>query len=655
MARIIYENGLPFIEINGEKLPPAAFRSFRPKPDNISLMTRAGVKLCQMLVSGLPCTNGSPYSLFGGVWKCDGVYDFAPFDRQFEMFRHFAPDAYFNVMIHLDMPEWWKNAHPGLESDSYRHVSEAALEEEWVSSASDYLRAIISYAEEKYGEYIFGYSIAAGLSNEWFDHSLYDPKFDRSDTLLTRKWRGVIGKPDALAPTIESMEAGSSSLREPASDEYRYLELACKSTASLVCRFAAEAQKVLHHSKLFGLFYGYVILDNQNYWNTNAYEAAWQSPDIDMLYSPAAYGHCRDIDGVSSYQYAVDSIRLNGKLYLHEDDHRTELAAFPLENGVMLHDCYKNFRDWREVFRREMANTLAKQSAFWWFDFFGGYYNSPEYERELTREIEVFKEMSVGERHSVSEIAVFVDPMSFNCTKEKTKLCTDLVRANMHELHRCGAPYDYFNLNDIVKLERDYKLYVFLDAIELDPVLREKIAKLPGKKVWLYAPDICDEQGRFDFGRISKLCGIEVEEFDPGEERRAVYEGTEFGFTKRIEPMFRAKSGNALACYKNGSIAVAESGENIYAALGMPWKLWRDIAKRAGVFIYDENGGGLAAASDFVCSYTTLREDCELHMPKDGVWREVWSGEEFVCRDGVIRYHAESGRTMMFKIISKSN
>ena len=56
MARIIYENGLPFIEINGEKLPPAAFRSFRPKPDNISLMTRAGVKLCQMLVSGLDLT-----------------------------------------------------------------------------------------------------------------------------------------------------------------------------------------------------------------------------------------------------------------------------------------------------------------------------------------------------------------------------------------------------------------------------------------------------------------------------------------------------------------------------------------------------------------------------------------------------------------------
>ena len=75
ISRIVYENGCPFIEIDGKKYPPAAFRSFRPKPDNISLMKRCGMKLNQLLVSGLPCSNGNAYSLFGGVWKGDGVYD----------------------------------------------------------------------------------------------------------------------------------------------------------------------------------------------------------------------------------------------------------------------------------------------------------------------------------------------------------------------------------------------------------------------------------------------------------------------------------------------------------------------------------------------------------------------------------------------------
>ena len=54
MSSIVYQNGVPFIEIHGELFAPAAFRSFRPKPDNLSLISRAGVRLCQMLVSGRP-------------------------------------------------------------------------------------------------------------------------------------------------------------------------------------------------------------------------------------------------------------------------------------------------------------------------------------------------------------------------------------------------------------------------------------------------------------------------------------------------------------------------------------------------------------------------------------------------------------------------
>ena len=417
MSSIVYQNGVPFIEIHGELFAPAAFRSFRPKPDNLSLISRAGVRLCQMLVSGLPCTIGTPYSLFGGVWKGEGVYDFTPFDRQYEMFRLLAPDAYYNVMLQLDVPEWWKDAHPDLPQDSYHHITDLALCEEWKRAAVDYLKAFITYAEEKYGNRIFGYSIAAGLSNEWFDRSLYEADYDREGTYNARAYRELIGDPNAPLPTMDSMEAGESSLRDPDTNDFKYLKLCCDSTADLVCFFAHEAQEVLHHQKLFGLFYGYTNMGNQVYWNTNGYEKAWRSPDIDMLYSPAAYGANRELSGVSSYQYTVDSIALHGKLYLHEDDHRTHLARFPLENGAMLTDCYGSFEEWREVFRRELCNVMQKRSAFWWFDFFGGYYSSPEYEAELKLETELFNRLAAGARESTAEIAVFIDPMSFNCTR----------------------------------------------------------------------------------------------------------------------------------------------------------------------------------------------------------------------------------------------
>ena len=40
MVRIVYENGCPLIDIDGNRFDPAAFRSFRPRPDNILLASR---------------------------------------------------------------------------------------------------------------------------------------------------------------------------------------------------------------------------------------------------------------------------------------------------------------------------------------------------------------------------------------------------------------------------------------------------------------------------------------------------------------------------------------------------------------------------------------------------------------------------------------
>ena len=83
----------------------------------------------------------------------------------------------------------------------------------------------------------------------------------------------------------------------------------------------------MHHQKILGLFFGYTDqpIHWQNQTATNGYEKVWASPDIDMLFSPAAY-QTRKLDQVSSYQYLVDSLSVHDKLYLHEIDHRTYLA-----------------------------------------------------------------------------------------------------------------------------------------------------------------------------------------------------------------------------------------------------------------------------------------------------------------------------------------
>ena len=108
ISRIVNRDGNRFFEIGGKEFVPAAFRSFRPTPANVSLFYRNGVRLFQMQVSGVDNSLSVPYSAYGGVWVGDHEYDFSAFDRQMEMFMRFAPDGYFMIFAVLDMPTWWR-------------------------------------------------------------------------------------------------------------------------------------------------------------------------------------------------------------------------------------------------------------------------------------------------------------------------------------------------------------------------------------------------------------------------------------------------------------------------------------------------------------------------------------------------------------------
>ena len=104
LARIIRKNGNRVFEIDGKVYLPAAFRSFRPTPANVSLFYRNGIRLFQMQCSGMNSTLGLPYSNYGAAWVGDHRYDFSALDRQMEMFMKFAPEGYFMLMVQLDMP-----------------------------------------------------------------------------------------------------------------------------------------------------------------------------------------------------------------------------------------------------------------------------------------------------------------------------------------------------------------------------------------------------------------------------------------------------------------------------------------------------------------------------------------------------------------------
>ena len=648
LARIITQNGNRVFEIDGKPYLPAAFRSFRPTPANVSLFYRCGIRLFQMQCTGLNSTLGLPYSNYGAVWMGDHKYDFSALDRQMSMFMKYAPDGYFMMMVQLDMPEWWRNAH-NCPWYSYTHLGEALYREDWLRDASDFLQAFIEYAETTYGDRIFAYSFSAGEATEWFDR-----RFDGISDAKAQAYRESIGNPGAAVPTVgEIYDTSLPTLYSEDSPVYPYWRYCSGLTPERILRFASAAQEILQHRKILGLFFGYTDLPRhwQNQTGTNGYETVWASPDIDMFFSPAAYGPNRLPEGSSSYQYLVDSLAVHNKLYLHEIDHRTHLSYYPLDNFSMLGCDYETEEETIAILRRELCAAAVKDGALWWFDFMGGYYASPGMEAELRHEMAILETLYRLPHRSAAEIAVFADPMSFLHMKDSTMLPQDLVRHNRDSLHQCGAPYDYFNLNDITRVDMSrYKLCVFLNTVEMRPEVKQFLRehRKDTCKVWVYAPN-------YFTGGAEEVCSVRLRETDRPElsEANIVYGTTTFGFSEPTAPMFAVDDPDAevFASYEDGTPACARKGTDFYLAAGnVPALLWHDLTSQAGVHLYTDIPGSLYADSRFVAFQTVHATEITLHLPFDCTVEELFDGGLYRTEQKRLRYRSEKGAPKLFLI-----
>ncbi len=64
-----------------------------------------------ILHTGMPCTNGALYSLYGEHWNGTKNYDFSKIDDQMEIFIDNAPNAYFNIKLMVDTRPWYLKEH----------------------------------------------------------------------------------------------------------------------------------------------------------------------------------------------------------------------------------------------------------------------------------------------------------------------------------------------------------------------------------------------------------------------------------------------------------------------------------------------------------------------------------------------------------------
>lgn len=657
-VKIVRDNGILKLSINGRRYHPLSFKSFRPNPKNVSEYYAAGVRLFSVLSSGVTSALGVPYSLYGESWVGDGRYDFSALDRQMDMFIENAPDAYFAPMLQLDTRDWYLKEHPELPN-SFTNLSQTAGDAAWKRAAADYLKAAITHIEEKYGDRVYGYFMLCGTTTEWFS----DHDFEAPHPIKNAAYRAWRGDPNAFLPGPDALNREGDVFLGKDEQEVRLARrFHNELIADLILYFAGEAQSVIQKNKLLGVYYGYLFeLGGQRLYNAGSlgYEKVLLSPLIDMISSPSAYGY-RGISDPSAFMVTQKTLDAHNKIYFLEFDHITHVAPERITDGLDSHssNCKmvtipgaankcKNETESLNLMYRDFVLCMSKGAALWWFDMFDGWFRSEGMMNAVGRMLEIAQQLSKRPAESAAQIAVFAEGESMYRARKSANLATLCLSDIRRTLAACGAPYDLYSIADLALPEADrYQLYIFVNQYDMGKETRaliEETCRRKGKTIlWLYAPDYATD-GSLKVENISEITGITAAESRSGH-GKMVYRGELYDYPLN-PPYFSVSDRDAapLAFFEDGAAAVAEKEidgyKSVYcAACNLPAGLLRDILLRSGIFVYSRNDLVYTYVnSGSIGVYNATGMDAEIYLKEDGVYTDLIGGETFVCKNGTLK------------------
>jgi len=558
-------------------LPYMAFRSFRHEERFNRQFADAGFRLVFVYPANTICSLGIPYTQYPPNWIGPGRYDFGALDRQINDILAWNPHAKLMCMIDLNTPPWWIELHDG--ADSFRTFGHVAAREDYRRDAKEYLRRFLQHTEAHHKDKIAAYSIAGGMTCEWQDTSRGTPTPSKEAAFA--RW---LGRPGAVIPA-DRLRASRSPFYDPVADadSIAYWRFSALLVADRILEFAEEAQKTIRHRVPLGCFFGYVMEHNRGrllYEGHLSYDRVFESPHLDFFTSPASYMD-RRAGGTGGFMTCIDSILSRGKSAWLELDHITHLLKDGNANGRPIpgHDsAFRNEAETVGALRREFAMCLARGVHVWWFDMFGGWFDSPSLMAEIERMREIGDRFA-GTSRLQAEVAVLVDADSMYYVDGHSALARPVLAQQRSTLSRMGAPWEIYSLADLPRLDMSrFRMVVLPNLFAVTPQkcawLDEKIFCDGKHVVFGYAPGIITD-GCYDVKNVGQLTGIPLDSLPPVTEPSQVTRKSRGDWT---------------------SILVS--------APCIPSDVLRSIAQEAGVHIYNDQPDALYANENLLAIHT---------------------------------------------------
>jgi hypothetical protein len=670
------ERGRPRLYINGEERPPViyAMHHMFHRSDNNPQVGQRNVKN----FAGLGIDFIQIDTSLGFGWKKGEKLDIGFALQEIDTTLKAAPDAKIMIRLHVIPPYWWLHENPGemtvysgwetkdsgedRRGDDCDHVLRPSFaSKKMAADTNEKLKELCEALEDTpEGRRVVSIQIAYGIYGEWHNWGFdWNPDYSQPMEEAFREYlaeryhndgelQAAWGDPRAsvktavLAPVEERKSTASGSVRDPVSGQRSVDSLRCMQLcgAKLLLGFAETLKKNWKRPLIVGAFNGYFF----NFMDTGLGEAilghlevqkVLSSPYIDFIASPLPYLENREIGGFPASRAVMESVRLNGKLYLTEMDERPigdGVGGDPAEYGKSI-----------AVLRRNCLEPVLRGGGFWYYDHTRNYDVNPDgtYRKTGWWDCPVLLE----------EIDRFHKAITPYCTKPYEQAADVLLVYDTESLYhisgvyymgrnhvllvkaavRSGAAFDIAYFNDLDKIDIDrYKCVIFANVVFMDKARRDLVRKRVcggGRYVVFIGLDGYSNGEKLDPDLISDISGIALREDNakrldiPTEQysafvsvRPALAESAVFLPPGGVPaPVFAVRDDKAdkAAWFIDGTASRLNKAAAAHKDFGS-WCSWyfsllpadnyilRDLFQQAGAHIYSKDGDSLLAGNGLV-------------------------------------------------------
>lgn len=648
-AKVAPYKGRMVLMVNGQPVAPQMYSGTEHSRETWTGLARQSIQDFSAIGYDIIQTDlWLKYSL-----RPDGTFDMGGIRRQLAGILEINPKAKLLVRINVSAPKWWLEQNPpeickvtaGMEKKEYGgNSAESLASEKYAAFAHKYLKQFIAELEKTdEGDRVIGFHLGGGVYGEWHYYGIFNEP-DASEPMrqkfvsfalsrhgslarINEVWHTDFSSLDQLVvPSFERRyEVSDGDFRDPKRDRYvmDYYECQQSTLSTLVNDLAKTVKETWSRPTLVGLFYGYLYggftvgaqasqLDVQT---------LFRSSFVDYFSGPYA---SRSMDGTGIPRSLVQSVSLNGKIWMTEHDGGSHLgnisnSKFP---NVPLDEAQSIAR-----MRRNFMHGLTDGAGQWWYDFgprqTSGGWSTPAMLAEAKSLLGLAKASLERPYEKPSDVLVVYDmPAFYHVLPARVDALTKKITESMTDsLLSTGAAVDRVFLMDLPQVElTQYKLVIFGNTFVLNgaqrALIRERVMT-PGRTVVFMSGCGYSDGNMNSTALISELVGIKIEKVVEGDARPTVRIGDQTAELddSRLLSRFRIADGDgdSLGSYPSGSTAAAakELGGCRLVYFGVPLKaplpLFQALLREGHIRTFVENtvekdcvtvGGGL------ICIYS---------------------------------------------------